>query len=153
MATAPRAARTDKAFESKTVHAYRRLPHTNVEGKELDVEVVAAGEKIKFRSNENGHIVGLVTTPAAFERLVKEIPEAYIEYTGEMPERRAPLEPQRPQGQFVLVNGEQSLVLDEMSDEEVREFATGTAGLDAEQLPEVLTGETLKRAVHNLLTA
>lgn len=151
MATATPASRAAKAFEAKIVHAYRRLPHLVGEpGKEVPVEVVAAGERIKFHSNDKGHIVATVTTPEAFARLVKEIPEAYIEYTGETPEKYIPPAPDRPVGNFVLTNGKESKVLDTMTDEELRAFAL-SAGVEAEALPEVLEGETLQRAIYNLL--
>lgn len=141
-----------KTFKPRTVHAYRRLPHMAGEPpKEKDVEVVACGEKIMFHSNDKGHVVAEVKTAEAFDRLVKGIPEAYMEYTGETPERKAPAEPQKPVGQFVLTNGKDTMVLDPLTDEEVRGFAK-EAGLEDEQLPEILTGDTLKQAVFNLLS-
>jgi hypothetical protein len=56
----------------------------------------------------------------------------------------------KPVGEFVLTNGKDSVVLDGMNDADLREFAA-TAGIDAENLPDVLTGDTLKRAIFNTL--
>jgi hypothetical protein len=137
---------------SKIVHAYRRLPYMVGEpAKEQPVEVQCASEKILFKSNEAGHIVGTVTTPAAFQRLTEEIPEAYIEYAGgeNIPARKTD-EPVAPVGEFILTNGTEVKVLDDLTDDELRAFAA-TAGLGNEQLPDVLTGDTLKKAIFNLL--
>lgn len=145
------------AFSPKFVHAYRRVPHL-VPGPgdtmiEKAVEVVFDGEKVSFKSNEAGHVVGLVSKESVFRRLTREIPEAYIEYRGgdNVPEpvKAAPV-PQAPPGEFVLSNGSEFVVLDEMDDAEVRDFAA-EAGIDGEQLPEVLEGDALKQAVVNLL--
>lgn len=134
-------------FGPKIVHAYRREPHRNADGKELPVEVVAAGEKIKFHSNAAGHIVATVLTQAAFERLVKEIPEAYIEYQdGEnVPERAQPADDDKPEGKWVMSNGKEFVVLDTMSDAQVREFAEA-ADLD---IHASLTGDALRQSVFN----
>jgi hypothetical protein len=136
-------------FGPKIVHAYRREPHRNADGKELPVEVIAAGEKIKFHSNEAGHIVGTVLTQGAYERLTKEIPEAYIPYQdGEnIPERRAPAEDDgKPAGKWVLSNGKAFVVLDTMSDAEVRDFAKA-ADLD---IHASLDGDALRQSVFNM---
>jgi hypothetical protein len=123
----------------------------NGEGKELDVEVVFQGEKVKFRSNEAGHIVGTVTNEATFNRLVKEIPEAYIEYAGgdNVPEKRPEAAPE-PKGKWVLTNGDTTVILDDMDDDARRAFAL-QAGIDAEALPAVLEGDTLATAIFNTL--
>jgi hypothetical protein len=137
--------------EPVVVHAYRRAPNLDAEGKEKDVEVQCYGEKIKFRSNAKGHIVGTVTTRSALDRLVKEIPEAYIVYAdGDNVPERTVEQFHKPVGEFVLTNGKDSVVLDGMNDADLREFAA-TAGIDAENLPDVLTGDTLKRAIFNTL--
>lgn len=136
------------SFEPKIVHAYRRGAHTDLEGKEHEVIVACNGETIKFRTNASGHVVGKVTTKAAFDRLTKEIPEAYIEYKGgeNVPTERvvAPAD-KEPDGQFILVNGANKLVLDDLSDDELREFAEKNA---LEVHPD-LTGEALMRAIFN----
>ena len=151
---------TATAAEGVLVHAYRRVPHMVSDGAgrkvERDVEVVCCGEKIKFRSNEEGHVVGLVRTPEALHRLVKEIPEAYIVYKGgaNVPEKTVEAGPVRPVGAFVLESAGQDgpiyVVLDTMEDAALREFAID-AGIEAEELPEALTGEDLRRAIYNLL--
>lgn len=152
--------KASKASEfPKTVHAYRRLAHFEMDGTgkmvEKDVEVVCCGEKIKFRANDKGHIVGVVQGPDAFNRLVKEIPEAYIEYRDgdNIPEKADPNKaPEEPEGKYVLKNGGtgETKILDDDSDEEVREFAT-SVGIEAEALPAALVGDDLKQAVVNLL--
>jgi hypothetical protein len=144
------------------VHAYRRQPHMKDDGTgkltEQDVEVVCYGEKIKFRSNAEGHIVGLVRSEDALHRLVKEIPEAYIVYAGGDNVPEAPVTDvgtARPDGDFVLekntTTGKEFVKLDDMSDEELRDLAD-EAGLEDEQLPDALTGEALKRTIYNLLS-
>lgn len=156
-------------FEPTLVHAYRRQPHMVVgpDGRtmvEQAVQVVFEGEKVEFKSNERGHIVGLVSKEATFKRLTREIPEAYIPYGGgdNVPAPSArPLaaehaNEQRPDGEFVLesTDGEgkkQYKVLDGLGDAELREFGA-ECGLQPEQLPDVLTGETLARAIYQLLT-
>lgn len=154
-AEATKPATRKKAFEPRIVHAYRREPHmvrgADDKTAEKDVEVVCQGERVKFRSNEAGHIVGTVTTEAAFKRLVGEIPEAYIEYQGgeNIPERRIEAKPEVPDGDFVLTNGKESVVLDGMDDEQLRAFAQANA---INELHESLTGDTLRRAIYNTLT-
>jgi hypothetical protein len=146
--------------KSRLVHAYRRLPHMvmkNDKEVEVPVEVVCCGERIHFKSNDAGHIVAEVRTPEAYDRLTKEIPEAYIPYAGgeNIPERKSADDQDRNAqvvtGKFVLVAGNESMVLDTLNDKQVREFAAEN-GLEEEQLPDVLTGDTLKQAVYNLLT-
>lgn len=165
--TAPAAAAAGSSFEPRLVHAYRRKPNLLPDPKtgqmmEVPVEVVFMGEKVKFASNEAGHIVGMVASKATYDRLVNEIPEAYIPYAGGDNLPAAPVlaaehkvEQGKPAGQFVLestgANGKPEFkVLDDLSDEEVRAFAT-EIGIEDEQLPSVLEGETLKRALFNLL--
>jgi hypothetical protein len=161
-AAASAAGSTDQAPEGTWVHAYRRLPHMvigpgGVGEVEKAVEVVACGEKIKFKSNEEGHIVGLVMTKEALHRLVVEIPEAYIVYKNgdNVPEKPAPGSediPKRPAGTFVLESGEgqdkEYLVLDTLDDTELRAFAKDT-GL--EPFPDSVTGDNLRRAIFNML--
>lgn len=147
-------------FTPRLVHAYRRVPHMvpapgGLGEVEKAVEVVFDGEKVVFKSNEAGHVVGLVNRASTFKRLTREIPEAYIEYAGgeNVPAQIKPIEsdaPIKPDGEFVLFNGTEYVVLDDQSDEEVREFAAA-AGIEDEALPEVLVGEALKQAVVNLL--
>lgn len=150
-----------KAVAATIVHAYRRVPHMvpgpNGVDVEKAVEVVACGEKIAFKSNEQGHIVGEVKTGEALHRLVKEIPEAYIVYAGgdNVPEKPAPGAGDivtKPEGAFVLESGDgadkQYKVLDDLSDEALRAFA-GEAGL--EDFPEAVKGEDLRRAIFNQL--
>lgn len=149
-----------EAAEGVLVHAYRRSPWMTDDGTgkltEKDVEVVCHGEKVRFRSNEAGHIVGLVRTPAALNRLVKEIPEAYIVYQGgeNVPEAKKDTGPVRPEGAFILesntTEGVKYAVLDEMDDDALRAFAK-EAGIEDEQVPEVLKGDNLRRAIYNLL--
>jgi hypothetical protein len=154
-ATAKPRTRKSDAFEARIVHAYRREPYlvrgADDKHTEKDVEVVCCGERVKFRSNEAGHIVATVTTEAAFKRLVNEIPEAYIEYDGgeNIPEKKIEAKPEEPKGAFVLSNGEKFIVLDGMDDEALRAFAK-TNALD--DFPEILTGDTLRRAIYNTLT-
>jgi hypothetical protein len=138
---------------SKIVHAYRRLPHmVGDPPKEKAVEVVCCGHKAQFHSNDKGHVVAEVTSREAFDHLTRNIPEAYMEYTGETPEIKAPEQPAGPVGTFVLTNGSESYVLDDKADDELRAFAK-QAGLEDEQLPAVLTGDTLRMAIYNLLGA
>lgn len=146
--------------EGRMVHAYRRQAHMVIkDGKEVEagVEVICAGERITFHSNEAGHVVAEVRTPEAYDRLTKEIPEAYIPYAGgdNVPDRMTASEEDEANrkivGKWVLVNGDRSVTLDDMTDAEVREFAA-EVGLEDEQLPDVLSGDTLKLAVFNLLT-
>lgn len=148
------------------VHAYRRVPHmvaspTGIGEIERHVEVkTRCGEKIKFLSNDEGHVVGLVKTESALRQLLDEIPEAYILYEGgeNVPELPAPGSldkvSKRPEGDFVLEQGEgdevQYTVLDPMSDEELRAFGA-SADIEAEAMPEALKGPTLRRAIYNLL--
>lgn len=152
-------------FTPVVVHAYRRQPHIapNAKGEMVEHAVVVefGGEKVKFLANEDGHVVGTVASKAMFDRLVKGIPEAYIVYaggnnlpTGPVPGTLAAKEAVRkPEGQFVLSNGDEFVVLDDMDDEDVRDFALDVAGLEPEQVPDVLQGESLKQAVFNLLQA
>lgn len=147
MATAARKTNTERI-----VHAYRRIPHLVGEPPvEKAVEVIACGEKILFKSNDEGHVVATVKSSEAYDRLVKEIPEAYIEYQGgtNIPERKSDI-PQRPVGAYVLTNDEETVVLDDMTDEELRQFAA-KVGIEAEALPDVLKGDTLKLAIFNTL--
>jgi hypothetical protein len=139
-------------FQPTLVHAYRRQPHLNADGKEIDVPVVFDGEKVLFKSNAAGHIVGLVQNEATFKRLVKEIPEAYIEYAGgeNIPEKKPETGPAAPLGEYVLTNGTESKVLDDMTDVQLRDFAA-QVGIEQEALPAVLTGDTLKKAIFNTL--
>lgn len=162
----PTAAAAKTAFEPKLVHAYRRQPHLMPDPRtglmvEVPVEVVFMGEKVQFASNEAGHIVALVANEATYKRLVNEIPEAYIPYAAgdNVPVVRIlPAEhqnEQKPQGEFVLtatgVDGKPEYkVLDAMSDDEVRSFAK-ELHFEDEALPPVLVGDTLKRALFNLL--
>lgn len=135
-------------FDPKIVHAYRREPYLDPENKERPVEVIAAGEKIKFHSNAAGHIVGTVLTQAAYERLVKEIPEAYIDYAEgqNVPAKRTAADDEaRPEGKWVMSNGKDFVVLDTMSDAQVREFAEA-ADLD---IHASLTGDALRQSVFN----
>lgn len=150
----------------KLVHAYRRQPHMRHNDRtglseEIPVEVVFSGEKVKFRSNDAGHIVGEVHSKETYDRLVKEIPEAYIPYTGgeNIPAQRVLADEhkneEKPEGQFVLTSKDAAgkpvyKVLDDLSDDQVRAFGK-ECGLEADALPEVLTGETLQRALYNLL--
>lgn len=153
--TAKPRARKEVAFEPHIVHAYRRAPYMVSDNKgglvEKDVEVVCHGEKIKFRSNEAGHIVGTVTSEPAYKRLVGEIPEAYIEYQGgeNIPEARVEPAPEVPAGDFVLTNGKDSVVLDGMDDNELRAFALAN-GVD--EIHDSLSGDVLRRAIYNRLT-
>lgn len=156
---APAASRAKKEFEPQLVHAYRRAPYmlpdkqTGLE-KEHPVEVAFGGEKVKFMSNEAGHIVGLVRTKALFDRLTKEIAEAYIPYKGgdNVPERKPePVANQKPQGDFVLQNSNGDfVVLDTMEEADLRKFVQDNG---AEPLPEGLDIDVLRRAVFNLFTA
>lgn len=145
---------TKKGFAPTIVHAYRRLPHFDANGKELPVVVNFGAEKVLFASNDAGHIVATVQNEDTFNRLTKEIPEAYIVYAGgeNVPEKRLEPAPTKPEGKFVLTNGTDKMVLDDLDDIALREFAAG-AGLEEEQLPGVLTGDTLKQAIYNLLTS
>jgi hypothetical protein len=93
---------------------------------EKDVEVVFDGEKVKFKSNDQGHIVGLVSNAATYNRLVNEIPEAYIPYAGgdNVPEKKVDTGPVKPDGAFVLESGDgEYFVLDDKTDDELRAFA------------------------------
>jgi hypothetical protein len=156
----------DRPEWPKLVHAYRRLPHvvhnprTGLD-EERPVEVVFMGEKVKFMANPEGHIVGEVHTEATYNRLIKEIPEAYIPYrAGEnVPEVRVLADEhkreEKPDGQFVLTSTggdgvKQYKVLDGMNDDELRAFAA-ECGLTEDQTPDVLEGEVLQRAIYNLL--
>jgi hypothetical protein len=150
----------DLPGKGKFVHAYRRERNMVMRNEKLveePVEVILFGERIRFQANEHGHIVAEVRTPDAYDRLVKEIPEAYIPYEGgqNVPDKLTADEldakNQVPQGKYVLTNGAKSVVLDKMPDAKVREFAKA-AGLTDDQLPDVLTGETLQLAVYNLIT-
>lgn len=153
------AQRARKEFEPTLVHAYRRLPYmlpdkqTGLE-KEHPVKITAAGETVEFKSNDAGHIVGLVKTKALFDRLTKEIAEAYIPYKGgdNVPERKVEdVAPKKPQGDFVLENSSgQFVVLDTMEEAELRKFVQDNG---AEPLPEGLDIDVLRRAVFNLFTA
>lgn len=171
-ASAPSAASTEAVTERpewpKMVHAYRRQPHlvhnprTGLE-EEKPVEVVFMGEKVLFRSNEAGHVVAEVKNPATYDRLTKEIPEAYIPYAGGENLPTAPIvnaehrheKKEKPEGVFVLESANAAgepiyKVLDGMSDDELRAFGK-TVGLGEEDLPDVLSGETLMRAIYNRL--
>lgn len=161
MATAtadkPATSRKPKGFEPRIVHAYRREPHMVLnlatgQSVERDVEVVCCGERVKFRANDMGHVVATVTTQEAYKRLVEEIPEAYIEYQGgeNIPEKRVEPAPEVPLGDFVLTNGKQSVVLDHLEDEQLRDFARVNGFAD--QLHDSLTGDTLRRAIYNIAT-
>lgn len=151
------------AIAGTWVHAYRReadmVLGPNGQTTERHVEVVACGEKIKFKSNEEGHVIGLVRTAEALHRLVKEIPEAYIVYQNgdNVPEKTGTViapGPQRPEGDFILESGEgddkQYMVLDDLDDAALRTFAAD-AGLEA--FPEALVGDDLRRAIFNQLSA
>ena len=157
MATA--AARSSKEFTPCLVHAYRRLPHTRVDKttgleKEVPVEVVFNGEKVYFISNERGHIVGLVKTWETFNRLTKEIPEAYIPYAGgeNIPERKSADDLDRANqvvvGTYVLKDSESGdvLVLDVKDDAWLRAFLESN---DVTDIHESLSGDTLRQAVVN----
>lgn len=137
-----------KTFTPVLVHAYRREPHLNADKKEVEVVVQTQGETIKFHSNAAGHVVGLVHTQAAFDRLTKEIPEAYIEYkAGEnIPERAVDAKPE-PEGKFVLVNGANKIILDDLADEVLRDFAKSNGITD---LHPDLCGEALQQAIYNV---
>lgn len=149
--------KTATGFQPTMVHAYRRQPHF-VDGKEQDVVVECHGEKVKFRANDEGHVVAIVKTERAFKRLTEEIPEAYIPYAnGEVnvtaviqnPDAR----PSKPAGDFVLEGGDgKFVVLDGQSDEDLRTFALEAAGLTENELPLALTGDTLRRAIFANLT-
>jgi hypothetical protein len=117
-------------FQPTLVHAYRRQPHLNADGKEIDVPVVFDGEKVLFKSNAAGHIVD-----AGGENIPEKKPE-----TG----------PAAPLGEYVLTNGTESKVLDDMTDVQLRDFAA-QVGIEQEALPAVLTGDTLKKAIFNTL--
>ncbi len=156
-AAAPRE-RVKKEFEPQMVHAYRRTPYmlpdkvTGLE-KEHAVPVTFMGETVKFMSNDEGHVVGLVKTKALFDRLTKEIAEAYIPYkNGEnVPERKVE-EPanKKPQGDFVLQNSDgQFVVLDTMEEADLRKFVRDNGG---EELPE-LELPVLRQAVFNIFSA
>ncbi len=171
-ASAPAAATTEAVTERpewpKLVHAYRRQPHlvhnprTGLE-EEKAVEVVFMGEKVLFRSNEAGHVVAEVKNEATYKRLTQEIPEAYIPYAGGENLPAAPIvnaehrheQKARPEGVFVLESADAKgepiyKVLDGMSDDELRAFGK-TVALTDEDLPDVLAGETLMRAIYNRL--
>jgi hypothetical protein len=146
-------------FQPTLVHAYRRKPHMvpgpNGVEVEQEVEVVFDGERVKFKSNAEGHVVGLVSKEPTFLRLTKEIPEAYIAYQGgeNVPAAPPPAAPSKPAGVFVLQSGDGEFkVLDDLSDEELRAFAT-EAGVEDDALPKVLVADDLRRAIYNLLTA
>lgn len=151
-------------FQPTLVHAYRRKPHLELNTRtgldeEKPVVVEFKGEKAVFQTNEQDHIVALVSSQALFDRLTKEIPEAYIPYDGgdNVPtERVLGAEHQGesvPDGKYVLRNGDEFVVLDDMSDDDVRVFAIDTAGIESDALPAALAGDTLKLAVFNQLKA
>lgn len=163
----PTAAAAAKAGDTLVlVHAYRRKPHMvlakdgvgHVEG-DVEVDVPGVG-KAKFRSNDDGHIIGECPSALA-AHLTSKIPEAYIVYDGGenvpvglIPGTLAAKEAQaKPEGKFVLSNGEDFVVLDGMDDAEVREFALDVAKLEPDAVPDVLKGDSLKQAVFNLLQA
>lgn len=157
-AAAPAAAKAQPAksggFKPRLVHAYRREAHfalnkkgENVEHPvEVDVGPAHGGEKIKFMANDEGHVVGTVTTQAAFDRLTKGIPEAYIAYAGgdNVPDKGTNFAPQVT-GKFVLTNGDKTLVLDDLNDENLKEFAKQN---DVEVHPD-LVGDDLRQAIYN----
>lgn len=145
--TAPPPAPADGTF-SKVVHAYRRT--ANMVGdppKEIAVEVEFGGHRTKFHSNEHGHVVGTVTDESVFKRLVKGIPEAYIEYDGgeNLPARVKPGLEEPEVGKFVLVNGDNKMRLDDLNDEELQEFAKANGLV----VHESLSGDDLRQAIFN----
>jgi len=139
--------RTRGEFKPTLVHAYRREPYKDMEGKEKPVEVVAQGEKVAFASNSKGHIVGLVTTKALYDHLIKNIPEGYIPYMdGEnIPERGTFDEPAKTTGKYVLTNGKKQLILDDMSEDDLKEFAEA----NELNIHASVAGDDLRQAIVN----
>lgn len=152
-------------FKPTVVHAFRRLPHMQDDGRGNMVEQAVLVEiphegktlRAKFKSNEEGHVVATIDHEVLFKRLVEGIPEAYIPYQGgdnvpAIPAAGDGDKPaKRPDGAFVLQSSDGTfMVLDDMADADLRTFAKD-ADIEAEALPEALTGDTLRRAIFNLL--
>ena len=144
-ANMPRTSARPEPF-SRVVHAYRREPMM-VGDKEVPVPVEVDGEKALFRSNEEGHVVATVTSEAMYNRLVKGIPEAYVVYQDgkNIPERVKPGAAEPEVGKFVLLNGDNKMVLDDLNDEQLREFAKA----NDVQVHESIEGDDLRQAIFN----